>query len=221
VRDTSIAEAKEVTEEDELRAQQQSVVFTGDAGTDFDHHAFQFSALVNGELKWCVIAQETVEDYFNLSGDGGHTEAWGVFQRNRRTIEAAAREAIRNFNVGPDGRIRVGMRDLAATNAASRLNALRQRTRILVAQAKELATKLGQPVAGFRNQTGDDIDNLIEEASAAHEVIAVIRQSVPETIDPVAWEQTKIEDGRTGEDIFERLGDVIHDLIREKRRGLR
>jgi hypothetical protein len=219
VRDTSIAEVKEVAEEDEFR--EQVIQFTEDAGADFDIHAFQFPVFINGERKWCVIAQETVADYFNLSFDAGHKAAWDAFVENRRLINAAAREAIRNMKVGPDGRIRIGLKELAATDAAKRLDALRQRTRILVEQAKELAPKLGRTTANFREPTSDDLESLIEEASAAHEVIVEIRSKVPENVDPVAWERTRIEDGRTGEDIFERLGDVIHDLIREKRRSRR
>jgi len=219
VRDESIVEVGSVTAEDKQREQVPTIVFTGDAGTDFDHHAFQFSAYVNGDLKWCVIAQETVEDYFNLSSDARHDEAWETFRKNRRKIEAAAREAIKNYRFWPDGRTRVGLEELAATDAASRLAALRQRTRILVEQARELATLLKQPGTGFRNAKGDDLDGLIEEASAAHEVVTELRSNVPEVIDLVEWERTQIEDGRTGEDIFERLGDLVHDLIREKRRG--
>jgi hypothetical protein len=90
------------------------IVFTGDAGTDFDHHAFQFSVYINGELKWCVIAQETVKDFFNLSGDTHFNAVWSVFQQNRNTIEAAARQSIRSIKIGPDGRIRVNLEELTA-----------------------------------------------------------------------------------------------------------
>jgi hypothetical protein len=219
VSDATIEEVKEVAEEDEAREERPAIVFTGDAGTDFDHHAFQFSVYIDGELKWCVIAQETVEDYFELGSDARHDEAWQAFQKNRRLIEAAAREAIKNFNIEPDGRIRVGMRELDATSAKRRLESLVQRTEILVGQATELATKLNQPITEFSKSSGTDLASLIDRASAAHEVIADIRSKVPEFVDPVEWERTKVEDGRTGEEIFERLGDLVHDLIRERRRG--
>jgi hypothetical protein len=218
VSDASIEEVKEVADEDNARDERPTIVFTGDAGTDFDIHAFQFSVLVNGELKWCVIAEETVRDYFQLSSDARHDDRWAAFQANRRLIEAAAREAIKNFNVGPDGRIRVTQRELDATSATTRLESLARRTEILVSQAMELTPKLKQPTNGFSKSTGTDLQSLIDRASDAHEVIADIRAKVPEFIDPVQWERTKVEDGRTGEDIFERLGDLVHDLIREKRK---
>lgn len=216
VRDTSIAEVREVSEEDELR--EQTIVFNDEAGTDFDIGAFQFPVFINGDRHWCVIAKETVSDYFNLGADAGHVEEWETFVKNRRTINAAAREAIRNMNIGPDGRIRIGTKELATTNWVSRHRTLCQRARILVEQAKELSTKLGQSTAGFGRPTGDDLASLIAEVSAAYAAIVEIRSGVPETVDSVEWERTRIEDGRTGEDIFERLGDLINDLIQEKRR---
>lgn len=64
-----------------------------------------------------MIAQETVDDYFEVQSDARHDERWEVFVRNRERIEAAALEAIRNINVGPDGRIVVGMGELRATES--------------------------------------------------------------------------------------------------------
>ena len=94
-----------------------SIVFTDERGTDFDHHAFQFGVLINGQRRLCVIAQETVDDYFEVQSDARHDERWEVFVRNRERIEVAALEAIRNINVGPDGRIVVGMDELRATES--------------------------------------------------------------------------------------------------------
>src|SRR5207237_2079499 len=207
VRETSIAEVQEVAEEDDIRAQ--SIVFNEEAGTDFDVHAFQFPVFVNGERKWCVIAQETVEDYFQLGAEPRPNEAWEAFLKNRRTINAAARVAIRNMNVDRDGRIRIGEAELAATDAESRFSALRQRAGILVEQALELSGKLGQSTKLAIPRETDDIGHVIAHVSAAHEALAALRGSMPETVNPVEWERTRIDDGRTGDDILDQLGDLI------------
>ena len=110
----AVTQAPSAPQKYEQQQQHSTIVFTGDAGTDFDHHVFQFSVYINGELKWCVIAQETVKDYYNLGSDARHDEIWSVFQKNRKAIEAAACEAIMNYKFGPDGRIRVGMKELTA-----------------------------------------------------------------------------------------------------------
>jgi hypothetical protein len=85
--------------------------------------------------------------------------------------------------------------------------------RILAGQARDIATQLGENVATKRypnNQSGVE-----QEVSDAHELLANIRMRVPGEVDPVAWERTTV-DGRTAEEIFERLGDVIHEFSRMK-----
>lgn len=115
VANSSIDEIRDVTEREELR--EASIEFTDQIGTDFDHHAFQFRILVNGESRWCVIAIETVQDFFELSGESlRSTEEWETFRANENIIQAATREAIRNLSIGPDGRIVIGMRELRAVS---------------------------------------------------------------------------------------------------------
>ncbi|PYQ29144.1 MAG: hypothetical protein DMF56_12770 [Acidobacteria bacterium] len=118
VSSSSIDEVRDVNERQVLL--EADIEFTNQVGTDFDHHAFQFLIRVNGEDRWCVIAQETVEDFFALSGSGGHAEAWQAFHENWPLIEAATREAIRNVSIGNDGRIVIGMRELHAARDAAR-----------------------------------------------------------------------------------------------------
>jgi hypothetical protein len=118
VSSSSIDEVRDVSERQVLR--EADVEFTDQIGTDFDHHAFQFLIRVNGEDRWCVIAQETVEDFFALTGGGGHAEAWQALHKSWPLMEAATREAIRNVNVGNDGRIVIGMRELQAAHDAAR-----------------------------------------------------------------------------------------------------
>jgi len=86
---------------------------------------------------------------------------------------------------------------------------------ILVAQARELAEKLGQPVPPAKDLDNKDRAGVEDAVSEAHELLADVRMKVwGDGLDPVAWERTKIDDGRTGEEIFERLGDLIHDFSR-------
>jgi PIN like domain/Protein of unknown function (DUF1488) len=118
VSSSSIDEVRDVNDRQVLR--EADIEFTDEVGTDFDHHAFQFLVSVNGKGRWCVIAQETVEDFFTLTGNGGHAEAWQAFQKGWPLIKAATREAIRNVNIGNDGRIVIGMRELHDASDAAR-----------------------------------------------------------------------------------------------------
>lgn len=112
----AVTQARAVPQKHDQQQQHPKIVFTGDAGTDFDHHIFQFSVYINGELRWCEIAQETVRNFYNLGSGARHDEVWSVFQSNRKAIEAAAYAAIVSYKFGPDGRIHVGMKELAVVD---------------------------------------------------------------------------------------------------------
>jgi hypothetical protein len=84
---------------------------------------------------------------------------------------------------------------------------------ILVTQARELAEKLGQPVPTLKNVKMDDRAAVLDAVSDAHELLADVWMKIPSEVDPVDWERTKVEDGRTGEEIWTRLDDVMHELL--------
>jgi hypothetical protein len=92
------------------------------------------------------------------------------------------------------------------------LDELNQYGAILVAQARELAEKLGQPVPPERTIDVNDRTAVENAVSEAHQLITEIRMRVPADVDRVAWERTRVQDGRTGEEIFDRLGVVIHEF---------
>src|SRR5437763_444173 len=86
---------------------------------------------------------------------------------------------------------------------------------ILVVQTRELAEKLGQPVPAAKEVDVKDRAAVEDAVSEAHELLADVRMKVwGDGLEPVAWERTKVDDGRTGEEIFERLGDLIHEFSR-------
>src|SRR5437870_5269687 len=78
---------------------------------------------------------------------------------------------------------------------------------ILVQQARDLCEELGRPMDERGGAVGNEAP-IREQVSAAHTHVANIRSEVPATVDPVAWERTKV-DGRTADEIFERLADWI------------
>lgn len=96
------------------------------------------------------------------------------------------------------------------------LDELKQYGIALAAQARELTEKLGLPVPASKAVDINDRAAVENAVSEAHELIADIRMKVPGDVDPVAWERTRVEDGRTGDEIFERLSDVIHEFSRMK-----
>jgi folate-binding Fe-S cluster repair protein YgfZ len=86
--------------------------------------------------------------------------------------------------------------------------------KILVVQARELVEKLGQAVPPLSRAGASEFELVANQVSEAHELLADTRMKVPAEISEVDWEQTRIDDGRTGEDIFGRLGDLIHEMSR-------
>jgi len=83
---------------------------------------------------------------------------------------------------------------------------------ILVTQARELAEKLGQPVPPAKDVDVKDRADVEDAVSEADELLANIRLKRGDGVDPVAWERIRVEDGRTGEEIFDRLGELIYDF---------
>jgi hypothetical protein len=216
VETASVAQVQTVREVDSMR--DAAISFVSGSGWDFDRGAVVFRALVNGKNVPCLISEESLQDHFGADPGGGGAEMKATFERNRRAIEVIARDAIRDGRIDANGMVLIRSEDVEVGLARKTLEELKRYGIILATQARELAAKLGQDGGVVSARSTDDLETVLKEVSDAHELLADIRSRVPGEIDPVAWERTKVEDGRTGEEIFERLGDVIHDVIRAKRK---
>ena len=85
----------------------------------------------------------------------------------------------------------------------------------LVAQERELAEKLGQAVPPAKDVDGKDRAAVEDAVSEAFVHLIDVRMKVwGDGVDPVAWQRTRVEDGRTGEEIFKELDDLVHEFSR-------
>jgi hypothetical protein len=211
VQEASVEQVRTVRAVDLMR--DATITFKSGLWWNFDRGAVGFRALVNGREVPCLISEESLQDYFGADPAGGGDAMKAAFEKNRRTIELIAKDAIRNGRIDATGTVLISTRDVEAGLAKKKVDEVKRYAVVLATQAWELAIKLGREAPLPVGRMSDSIKTILKEVSDAHELLADIRSE----IDPVLWEQTKVDDGRTGVDIFDRLADVIEDLIRLER----
>lgn len=90
---------------------------------------------------------------------------------------------------------------------------------ILVGQSRELCDKLSRPIPAVRSEEfGNDLQVLAAAVSDAHNHLANVRSTRVDSASATAWEKASV-DGRSGDDIFDRLADVIEELQEMDRNG--